>query len=346
MIDLSCDYNVGCAPEILAALAAANEAQHVTYGFDDYSARAKEKIRAAVNNPEADVYFLVGGTQTNSTVLAAILAPWEGVISAGSGHIAVHESGAVEATGHKVLTLGADEFGRLSPETLRAYLQGFYGDPTYPHMVQPGAVYISHPTEYGGLYSAAALREIRGICDEYGLRLFLDGARLAYALAAPSSDVTMPLLGELCDVFYIGGTKCGALCGEAVVFKRPQKHFFPAHKQRGALLAKGFLLGIQFDALFSDGLYLRLGRQGIDCALALCEGLTSLGVSFFPESGSNQQFPVLESGMLEQLAGKAAYSFWEKKDETHTVIRLATGWSTAEEDLRALDAALAEITGG
>lgn len=336
MIDLSCDYNVGCAPEILAALAAANEAQHATYGFDDYSARAKEKIRAAVNNPEADVYFLVGGTQTNSTVLAAILAPWEGVISAGSGHIAVHESGAVEATGHKVLTLGADEFGRLSPETLRAYLQGFYGDPTYPHMVQPGAVYISHPTEYGGLYSAAALREIRGICDEYGLRLFLDGARLAYALAAPSSDVTMPLLGELCDVFYIGGTKCGALCGEAVVFKRPQKHFFPAHKQRGALLAKGFLLGIQFDALFSDGLYLRLGRQGIDCALALCEGLTSLGVSFCPESGSNQQFPVLNREQLAKLDGQVGYEVWQTLEDGSAVVRFCTSWHTTASDVSAV----------
>ena len=210
MIDFSCDYNCGCAPEILAALTAANESQHATYGLDEISQRAREKIRAAVGNPEADVYFLVGGTQTNATVLSAILRPWEGVVSAASGHIAVHESGAVEATGHKVLAVAADEYGRIEPEGLRAYLRGFYADETCPHMVQPGAVYLSHPTEYGGLYSAASLREIRAICDEYDLRLFVDGARLAYALASPETDVTLPLLGEVCDVFYIGGTKCGA----------------------------------------------------------------------------------------------------------------------------------------
>ena len=213
MIDFSCDYNCGCAPEILAALTAANESQHATYGLDAISARAKEKIRAAVGNPDADVFFLVGGTQTNATVLSSILRPWEGVVSAASGHIAVHESGAVEATGHKVLPVEADACGRIEPETLRAYLRGFYADETHPHMVQPGAVYLSHPTEYGGLYSAAALREIRATCDEYGLSLFVDGARLAYALASPETDVTLPLLGELCDVFpspyiHIGGDEC------------------------------------------------------------------------------------------------------------------------------------------
>ena len=341
MIDLSCDYNVGCAPEILAALTEANEAQHATYGSDGFSARAKDRIRAAVGNPDADVYFLVGGTQTNATVLASILAPWEGVISAGSGHIAVHESGAVEATGHKVLTLEADEFGRLLPGTLRAYLQDFYSDPTFPHMVQPGAVYLSHPTEFGGLYSAEALREIRAICDEYGLRLFLDGARLAYALAAPSADVTLPLLGELCDVFYIGGTKCGALCGEAVVFKEPQKHFFPAHKQRGALLAKGFLLGLQFDTLFTDGLYLRLGKQGVECALALREGLEALGVEFCPKSGSNQQFPVLKKEQRDKLNGKVRYEVWQTREDGSAVARFCTSWRTTKADVDSVLDALA-----
>lgn len=341
MIDLSCDYNVGCAPEILSALSAANDTQHATYGFDGFSARAKDKIRTAVGNPEADVYFLVGGTQTNATVLASILSPWEGVISAGSGHIAVHESGAVEATGHKVLTLEADEFGRLAPDRLRTYLQAFYGDPTYPHMVQPGAVYISHPTEYGGLYTAEALRELRRICDDFGLRLFLDGARLAYALAAPASDVSLSLLGELCDVFYIGGTKCGALCGEAVVFRKPQKNFFPAHKQRGALLAKGFLLGIQYDALFTDGLYLRLGRQGVDCALALRDGLKTLGVRFCPDSLSNQQFPVLTRDQLTKLDGKVGYEVWKMLDDGSSVVRFCTSWHTTAEDISSVLAFLA-----
>lgn len=336
MIDFSCDYNCGCAPEILAALTAANESQHATYGLDEISQRAREKIRAAVGNPEADVYFLVGGTQTNATVLSAILRPWEGVISAASGHIAVHESGAVEATGHKVLAVAADEYGRIEPESLRAYLRGFYADETYPHMVQPGAVYLSHPTEYGGLYSAAALREIRAICDEYALRLFVDGARLAYALASPETDVSLPLLGEICDVFYIGGTKCGALFGEAVVFRSEQKHFFTAHKQRGALLAKGFLLGLQFDTLFTDGLYFRLGKQGTDCALALREALRARGIVFSPESGSNQQFPVLTPGQLQKLDGKVGYEIWQRHPDGSAVIRLCASWRTTREDVDAV----------
>ena len=340
MIDLSCDYNVGCAPELLAALSAANEVQHATYGFDSFSARAKEKIRAAVGNPDADVYLLVGGTQTNATVLAAMLRPWEGVISAASGHIAVHESGAVEASGHKVLTLEPDEFGRLPPETLRGYLRAFFADPTSPHMVQPGAVYLSHPTELGGLYTAAALREIRAICDEYGLRFFLDGARLAYALASPETDVDLPLLGALCDAFYIGGTKCGALCGEAVVFREKQPHFFPAHKQRGALLAKGFVLGLQFDALFTDGLYLRLGAQGARCAIRLRDGLRALGVPFSPESASNQQFPVLTAAQLEKLEGKVGFEVWETRADGSAVIRLCSSWRTTEEEIDAVLEAL------
>ena len=342
MIDLSCDYNIGCAPELLAAIAAANDEPHATYGQDEISLRAKDKIRSAVGNPEADIYFLVGGTQTNATVLAAILAPWEGVISAQSGHIAVHESGAVEAAGHKVLTLEPDEYGRLAPETLRAYLRSFYADPTNPHMVQPGAVYLSHPTEYGGLYTAAILRELRAICDEYSLRLFVDGARLAYALAAPGSDVTLPLLGELCDVFYIGGTKCGALFGEAVVFRRPQPSFFPAHKQRGALLAKGFLLGLQFDALFTDKLYYRLGKQGVDCALALRDGLRARGVSFRPESESNQQFPILSAEEQKKLEGKVGYEVWEPLSDGGAVCRLCCSWHTTREEVEAALCALEE----
>ena len=342
MIDLSCDYNIGCAPELLAALEAANGETNATYGSDRYSSRAREKIRAAVENTNADVYFLVGGTQTNATVLAAILSPWEGVIAAQSGHIAVHEAGAVEAAGHKVLTLEADEYGRLSPETLRDFLLGFYADPTYTHMVQPGAVYISHPTEYGGLYTAAMLRELRELCAEYGLRLVLDGARLASALAAPATDVTLPLLGELCDVFYIGGTKCGALFGEAVVFRNEQRHFFPAHKQRGALLAKGFLLGLQFDALFTDGLYYRLGRQGTDCALRLRRGLEELGVSFRPESDSNQQFPVLSAAQLEKLEGKVGFEVWTPLPDGGAVVRLCCSWHTREEDVDAVREALKE----
>ena len=342
MIDLSCDYNIGCAPELLAALTAANDDANATYGFDRFSDTARAKIRAAVENPAADVYFLVGGTQTNATVLAALLSPWEGVIAAESGHIAVHESGAVEATGHKVLPLAPDRQGRLLPETLRAFLAAFYADPTYPHMVQPGAVYLSQPTELGGLYTAQMLRAIRELCDAYGLRLFIDGARLAYALAAPDTDVTLPLLGQLCDAFYIGGTKCGALFGEAVVFRKAQKHFFPAHKQRGALLAKGFLLGLQFDALFTDDLYLRLGKQGTDCALRLREGLEALGVAFSPESETNQQFPFFSAEQRKKLDGRVGYEVWQSFPDGSAVCRLCCSWHTKEEDVDAVLAALKE----
>ena len=342
MIDLSCDYNCGCAPEILAALTRANEQQHATYGFDAASLRAKEKIRSAVGNPAADVYFLVGGTQTNATVLAALLRPWEGVLSAASGHIAVHESGAVEATGHKVLPLEADGQGRVQPQTLRAWLAGFYADGTNPHMVQPGALYISQPTELGGLYTAAMLRELRALCDEYALRLFLDGARLAYALASPGTDLTLPLLGGLCDAFSIGGTKCGALCGEAVVFRSAQPQFFPAHKQRGALLAKGFVLGLQFDVLFTDGLYQRLGANAVRCALRLREGLAALGVPFSPESVSNQQFPLLSSAQLARLDGRIGYEIWQRFADGSALIRLCTSWRTTEQDVDAVLALLAD----
>ena len=340
MIDLSCDYNCGCAPEILAALTRANERQHATYGSDGFSCSAREKIRSAVENPEADVYFLVGGTQTNATVLAALLSPWEGVLAAESGHIAVHESGAVEATGHKVLTLPADEFGKLSPQTLEAWLAAFTADETHLHMVQPGAVYLSQPTEYGGLYAAAELRAIRALCDRCRLRLYVDGARLAYALAARDTDVTLPLLGALCDAFYIGGTKCGALLGEAVVFRRPQPFFFPAHKQRGALLAKGYLAGLQFDTLFTDGLYLRLGAQAIDCAMALREGLRSRGVPFRPESETNQQFPVLTAAQRAALDGKVGYEVWQRLDDGGAVVRLCCSWRTTRADVEAVLAAL------
>ena len=250
MIDLSCDYNCGCAPEILSALAKANEEQHATYGFDAISARAKEKIRAAVGNRDADVYFLVGGTQTNATVLASLLRPWEGVISAASGHIAVHESGAVEATGHKVLTIALDAAGKLAPQALAAYLEGFYADETYPHMVQPGAVYLSQPTEYGGLYTRFELKAIRALCDRYALRLYVDGARLAYALGSPETDVTLRDLGALCDAFYIGGTKVRRPAGRgrgvpgkaARLFHRAQAAGRPAGKRLSAGAAVRYAL--------------------------------------------------------------------------------------------------------
>ena len=250
-------------------------------------------------------------------------------------------------TGHEVLELPQVE-GKIAPETLEKYLSGYFADENREHMTYPGMVYLSWPTEYGTLYSRAELESISGICRRYGIPLYLDGARLAYGLMSREADLDLPAIAELCDVFYIGGTKVGALCGEAVVFTKGNmpKHFLTSVKKRGALLAKGRLEGAQFDALFTDGLYFRIGRHAVGLAEKMKEILSAHGIPLAIHSPTNQQFPVLEDGMLEQLAGKVAYSFWEKKDENHTVIRLATGWSTSEEDLRALDAALAEITGG
>ena len=346
MIDLSCDYNIGCAPELLSALSAANDTPQATYGFDAYSDRAKEKIRAAVGNPGADVYLLVGGTQTNATVLAAILRPWEGVLCAASAHIAVHESGAVEATGHKALTLPADAYGRLSPETLRAYLRGFYADPTYPHMVQPGAVYLSHPTELGGLYTAAALREIRALCDAYSLRLYVDGARLAYALASPDNDVTLPDLARLCDAFTIGGTKCGAAFGEALVLKNEATvpHFETLAKRRGALLAKGRMLGAQFLALFTNGLYTRIGQAGNRRAKTVLAELRmrELPCRYAP---TNQVFFHVNRAQYDYLKERVLFSTWENRLDglNDATLRLVTDWATEDADVEALCEVLREM---
>ncbi len=338
MIDFSCDYNCGALDEILEALASAKSEQPGTYGFDSYCDRAKAKIKAAIGSEKAEIFFLVGGTQANSAVLSAILAPYQGVLSATTGHIAGHEAGAIEHSGHKVLTVPGDSKGRIDIDAAEKWLVDFYADDTYPHMVQPGAVYISHPTEYGGVYSRGELLRLRALCDKYGLRLFLDGARLAYGLAAEGTDVDLKLLAQVCDVFYIGGTKCGALFGEAVVFKDENvaPHFFTLRKQQGALLAKGWLLGLQFDVLFTDDLYLRAGRQAMKCARLLKERLAAKNVEFFTESPTNQQFILLENSRLAELDGKFGYSVWERPDDEHTVVRLCTSWQTTEEDIIAL----------
>ena len=338
MKDHSCDYNCGALDEIIAALASANGTQPGTYGVDDICESAKAKIRAAIKNENADIFFLIGGTQTNSAVLSALLAPYEGAVSAATGHIAAHEAGAIEHSGHKVITLPGDECGRLLPETLGEYLAGFYADDTFEHMVRPGTVYISHPTEYGGLYTKAQLLALRELCDKYGMRLYLDGARLAYGLAARDTDVDLPLLAQVCDAFYIGGTKCGALFGEAVVFRNgtTAPHFFTVRKQQGALLAKGWLLGLQFDMLFTDDLYLHAGRRAIDTAALLEKGLLEKGVEFYTKSPTNQLFLVLDNDRLAELDGKVGYSVWEKLPGGRTVVRLCTSWQTTEDDVYAL----------
>ncbi len=344
MISFESDYIAGAHPEVLRKLAETNTEPLPGYGTDPYCESAKQKIRELIGIPDAEVFFLAGGTQANAVVISTILADYEGVIAAKTGHISTHEAGAVEYTGHEVLELPQSD-GKITPEVLEQYLADYYADGNHEHMTFPGMVYLSHPTEYGTLYSRAELTAIAGICRKYRLALFLDGARLGYALASRNTDLTIADIASLCDVFYIGGTKVGALCGEAVVFTKGNmpKHFLTSVKKRGALLAKGRLLGVQFDALFTDDLYFRISRHAVDMAEKLKEILRAHGIPFHIESPTNQQFVVLENRQMEKLARKVAFSFWEKLDDTHTIVRFATGWSTAESDLAALDEALKSI---
>ncbi len=341
------DYQEGVHPLILRKLTETNMEHTTGYGTDPYCESARERIREACACPEAKVQFLVGGTQTNATVITALLRGYEGVIAADSGHIAVHEAGAIEAGGHKVLTLPGT-LGKISAAQLTQYLSDHYHDGNCDHLVQPGMVYLSQPTEYGTLYSLQELKEISEICSQNDLPLFVDGARLAYALASPENDVTLPELCSLCDVFYIGGTKCGAFLGEAVVIRDPKliPHFFTSMKRHGALLAKGRLLGIQFDELFRDDLYFHIGKAAIAYADRIKKKLTANGVRLFFDSPTNQIFFIAPNDRLERLREKVEYSFGEKYDERHSVIRFATGWATTEEDverlLKVIDECLAE----
>lgn len=338
MISFASDYTTGAHPEVLRAICAINREQMSGYGTDAYSARAKEKIRAAFGCPSADVFFLVGGTQINQAVISAMLGNCDGVISADTGHINAHEAGAIEYTGHKVLALPARE-GKLCAGDIRRYLQNFYRDESYEHMVRPGMVYLSFPTEYGTLYSKDELQQISAVCRDYEIPLFLDGARLSYGLQSEACDLCAADVAALCDAFTIGGTKVGALCGEAAVFPRGNApaHFFTQIKQHGALLAKGFLLGAQFDALFTDDLYGKIGRYTNEMAKAMKEIFHRKGYRFALETPTNQQFLVLENERMKELSKKVVFSVWEPFDDAHTVVRFATGWSTTDEDLAVLE---------
>ena len=346
MISFESDYTEGAHPKILQRLMETNLEQLSGYGGDKYCDSAREKIRKACGQPEAAVWFISGGTQTNQLVISSLLRSYEGVIAAQTGHVNGHEAGAIEYTGHKVLALPHTE-GRLTAESVRECLEGFYGDRNHEHMVFPGMVYISHPTEYGTLYSKAELEALHEVCAAYRIPLYMDGARLAYGLMSRETDVTLMDIAELCDVFYIGGTKCGALLGEAVVFPKggAPEHFLTLIKQHGALLAKGRAMGVQFDTLFTDGLYDELGKNAIDRAEDMKRVLRKKGCRFFMNSPTNQQFIVLEDGQLAELQKKIAVSFWEKPDAEHTVVRLATSWATTEEQIRALGEALGEVYG-
>ena len=341
MLNFECDYLQGAHPKVLQHLIDTNLDTQPGYGNDAYTAAAKEKIKAAFDCPQSEVFLLAGGTQTNAVVIDTLLRPYEGVISATTGHVNVHEAGAIEYTGHKVLALPAHD-GKLDAAEVEEYIRAFYADCTWPHMVAPGMVYISHPTEYGTLYTAAELQALSAVCRQAGIPLFMDGARLGYGLMSYQTDVTPAMIADLCDVFYIGGTKVGALCGEAVVFRQGvmPRQFLTSVKQHGALTAKGRLLGVQFDALFTDGLYFEIGRHAIDMAEKMKALFREKGYTFFKETATNQQFILLEDSRLAELNKQVISSYWEKPDATHTVVRFATSWATTDEDLDKLAAVL------
>lgn len=333
-LNFSSDYMEGAHPKILERLLATNSEKTVGYGLDEYSECARAKIRSACACPDARVYFLVGGTQTNATVLSAMLYPFEGAVSTDVGHIATHEAGAVEATGHKVITVPSYD-GKMSPADLLSVLEGYREDEVREHTVKPGAVYLSHPTEYGTLYTEAELSEISEIAHRFGVRVFVDGARLGYALAA-GSDLTLPALSRLVDAFYIGGTKCGALFGEAVVITNPDicPTFFSTIKQHGALLAKGRIAGLQFDTLFTDDLYTEICKNAIIEAEYIKEALTARGYDFYIPSPTNQQFPIVSAEKYAELkAAGVGFNTWTRLCDGRYVIRLVTSFMTKHDDV-------------
>ena len=334
MIRFNSDYLEGAHPKILERLAETNMAQTPGYGEDRFCEQARSTIRRLCNAPDAEVQFMVGGTQTNATVLAAALLPYQGVISADTGHIAVHESGAIEASGHKVITLKNRE-GKLEAGQVSECCRLHFSDESHEHMVMPGAVYLSNPTEVGTLYSRDELQALRSVCDQWNLLLFLDGARLGYGLAAPGNTLDLPFLAQVCDVFSIGGTKQGMLFGEAVVIRnaRLRQNFRYMIKQHGGMLAKGRLLGIQFEEMLKDGLYMELSRHAIVLAMQLKAAFTDLKVPFLVDSPTNQQFPILPNVVLPLLSKKYSYATIEAVDEAHTAVRFCTSWATRPMDV-------------
>ncbi len=331
------DYMEGAHPALMARLAETNMEHCAGYGLDVYSESAREKIRVACDAPDADIFFLAGGTQANACVIDAVLRPYQGVMAAETGHVSTHEAGAIEYGGHKVLTL-PHEAGKVTAASIAACIEAWCSDENHDHMVMPGMAYISQPTEYGTLYSLAELEEISHVCHENDAALYLDGARLAYALACDANDVTLADIARLCDAFYIGGTKCGALLGEAVVFPKHDyvPHFFSIIKQHGALLAKGRVCGVQFDELFTDGLYGRIGRVAIDAADRIRALLVECGYELAIDSPTNQVFVALDDAQLAALSEHVEMGFIENLPDGRTVMRFATSWATRLEDVDAL----------
>ena len=370
MTSFESDYNNGAHPEVLRRLIETNDEQSQSYGFDQWSESARKKIRKACKCPDADIFFLVGGTQTNATVIDGVLTGYEGVIAVDTGHINVHESGAVEACGHKIIILPSHD-GKMSADDLQDFHTRFYADPVYEHMVIPGIVYITFPTELGTTYTANEIERLYDLCQQYDVPLFIDGARLGYGLMSDTCDFDLPWLARHCDVFYIGGTKVGALCGEAVIFpklnhygerggkpKGAPKHFFNIIKQHGALLAKSRLAGVQFDALFttiggqhlqtqqhgdSDTLYFSIARHAIDMAMRLRQLFINAGIPV-NDSPTNQQFVTLTTAQMQHLSKTIAFETWMPIDTDRTLCRFVTSWATTDADLNALEHALKTLS--
>lgn len=346
MIRFNCDYSEGAHPRILEKLAQTNLEQAPGYGQDTYCRQAADLIKSLCQTPQAEVHFLAGGTQTNLTVIAACLRPYQTVISADSGHINVHETGAIEATGHRILTV-PEQNGKLTAEQIARCCKDHWLDDNPEFAPQPKLVYISFPTEYGTLYSKEELSAIRRVCDENNLFLFADGARLGYGLEAPGNDVTLADLAACCDVFYIGGTKIGALLGEAVVIVNPklQKDFRYFMKQKGAMLAKGRILGIQFLALFEDGLYFKLSKHADEMAQIIRQACAECGFEFLYDSPTNQQFPIMPDDLIKQLEELYVFSHTKRLDHRRSAIRICTSWATRREDVEQLVADIHKYAG-
>ena len=337
MLSFESDYIIGAHEKVLQALIKTNNEIMSGYGNDPHTKRAKELIKSACDSQESDVFFLTGGTQANQVVISTMLKGFEGVISAKTGHIALHEVGAIEFVGHKVLEIPQYE-GKIAASDVKNYLEGFYADENNSMMVVPKMIYISHPTEYGTLYTKNELENLRALCDQYGMKLFLDGARLGYGLMSKETDVSLPDIAKLCHVFYIGGTKVGALCGEAVVFAKGEapERFLSQTKQHGAMLAKGRLTGVQFEALFEDGLYFEISKNAIDRAEELKALFTARGYEFYLNSPTNQQFVILNDDRMAKISEKCRFGFWEKLPDGRTVVRFATSFATTKADIEAL----------
>ena len=337
MIYFDSDYMVGAHPTVLERLVATNALHTVGYGRDQFTADAKNIILEACGLSHGDVFLLEGGTQANAVVIDRLLDHNDGVIATDTAHINVHEAGAIESNGHKILTLPNHD-GKLSAADIKNYIADFYRDDTHHYMVRPGMVYVSYPTELGTIYSRKELEDIQSVCREYDIPLYLDGARMAYGLAAPEADMSLKDIASICDVFYIGGTKCGALFGEAVVTKRPEllPRFVSLIKLHGATLAKGRLLGVQFATLFTDGLYEKIGKHAVDMAMKLKDGFRAKGYPLYIDSPTNQQFFILPNEKIDSLRAIASFELWGPRGNSHTPVRFVTDWATTETDIDTL----------